>query len=319
MAADGYFTKGIEPQRTFPYGFHANNDRRMIVAPTGICDPTMADTRERLAPFRVSTGFFTGTMAGAGQSIIFPATSVQLFTAGPGDSAAAAGGGTGALARSDTNAQSVANGGGAVRANQAFVMTGLWFQFLRPYTVLAAADAVGTTRTGSAFLRSPVSPYDRVIQDLQGPVINPSLKNGKDSACEFDLFALDTWPQAGGMAPASIGIGGLGPSFLHLAVPEVSGGQGTGMELQVKLIQDRIVEIESDAANPTPGAAVKVISAVRCVAVGYPICATPGTAAIDYDQLARALIANGKGMSPNGSYDEQLLKEAIAKQSGRGY
>lgn len=317
----GYFQTGVTPEEFFPYAPRTGN-KSWAVANTGVCDPTMGDTRERLVPQRTATGFFRGTMAGAGANIVFNTTSVLLFTQGPTDNAQAAGGGaTGLLARSDTNAQSGTNGGGVARADQAFVATGMWFQFQEVYCVAANAAPVGDTRVGSAFLRSPVSPYDRIIQQLLGPVLNPRLKNGKDAACEFDLLAADVWPQSSGMSSQPIGFGGIGASFLQLAVPQVSGGQGTGKELQVTIVQDRIVSIESDAANPTPGAGVDVICPIRCVMVGFPICATPGVAVADTRVVAaevfRMMKADGMGMG--GSYDQATIDaaEKVLKNAGR--
>ena len=317
----------ISIERTFPYMFQTNQPT-LVMAPTGVCDPSMSDTRERLTPHRTATAFFTGTMAAAGADIIFPATAVQIFTAGPGGGAAAAGGGTGLLARSDTNAQSSTNGGGVVRADQAFVATGMWFQWLSCYTVPHGDPAIASTannsRKGSAFLRSPVSPYDKVIQQLLSSVINPTVKNGRDAACEFDLFAADTWASGSGVSDARIGFGGIGGSFYHLAVPEVSLGQGTGKELLVNLTQNRRIEIESDAANPTPGTAVDVIAALRMVIVGYPICATAGSGGgIDYARLADAIVARGGAIVGETGYDiakmNAAIDEARAKAGGRIY
>jgi hypothetical protein len=291
----------------------------------------MSDTRERLSPFRVGTAFFTGTMGAAGTDIVFPSTTVRIFTAGPTDSAAAAGGGAGLLARSDTNAQSATNGGGVVRANQAFVATGCWFQWLECYTVPAGDPAVASAATNarkaSAFLRAPASPYNRVIQQLLSSVINPTAKNGKDSACEFDLFAADTWAAGSGVSDGKIGFGGIGGSFYHLAVPEVSMGQGTGQELVVTLNQDRRIEIESDAANATPGSVAggDVIAALRMVLVGYPICATVGapTGPLDYDKLAAAIVGQGGVVQANGDagFDQNAMAAAMmrAKQGGGMY
>lgn len=315
-----YMTQGISIEESFPYGTPMQK-KKLVVAPSGICDPTMSDTRERLAPFRVSTAFFTGTMAAPGADIVFPATSVLLFTTGPQDDAAPTGGGVGGLlARSDTNAQQQSNGGGAVRAQQAFVATGMWFQWETPYTVPAGEPSVASLaniRKFSSFLRSPSSPYDKTCLSSLSSVLNPQLKNGKQSACDFDLLSTDIWAQASGVAPQPIGFGGVGSSFLFLAVPDVSGGQGSGYELQIQMVQDRNISIESDAANATPGAAVKVVCALRCVMVGYPICSTPSVG-VDYDALAMALVRQG-GV-PTGNYDPAALDAAMSRaKAGRLY
>lgn len=323
--ADYMNTQGISIEESFPYGTPMQK-KRLLVAPSGVCDPTMGETRERLAPFRFASVFFTGTMAAAGADIVFPATSALAFTTGPSDDAAPTGGGGGLtqgfLSRSDTNAQQASNGGGVVRAQQAFVATGMWMQWAGVYTVGANDPSVASqnnTRKNSAFLRSPVSPYDKAILASLSTVINPQLKNGKQSACDFDQGACDLWAQASGVAPQAIGFGGVGSSFLFLAVPDVSGGQGSGFELQVNMVQDRAIAIESDAANPTPGNAIKVIAQLRCVMVGYPICATPSVGPVDYDALAVALI--NRGGVPTGSYDQQALDAAMmrAKSGGRMY
>lgn len=320
--ADYMTTQGISIEESFPYGTPMQK-KRLLVAPSGVCDPTMGETRERLAPFRTASVFFTGLMAAPGADIVFPATSVLAFTTGPGDDASSTGGGGGAtqgvLARSDTNAQQASNGGGVVRAQQAFVATGLWFQWAGVYTVPAGEPSVASannTRRASAFLRSPVSPYDKAILAGLSTVINPQLKNGKQSACDFDLCSADMWAQASGVAPQPIGFGGVGSSFLFLAVPDVSGGQGSGFELQVSLVQDRVYAIESDAANATPGNAIKVVAQLRCVMVGYPICATPSGGGMDYDALAAALVA--RGGVPTGSYDQGALDAAMARQKTTG-
>lgn len=310
---------GVTPEEFFPYGFRHTNKAKWLTSKSGACDPAMGDTRERLVPQRTATGWFRGTMAAPGAPIVFALQAVQLFTNGPTDQATAAGGGATELLRSDTNAQSGSNGGGVARANAMFVATGLWFQFLEPYTVLANAPAAGTTRTASTFLRSPLSPYDKIMLQMLGPVINPRLQNGKDAACEFDLLALDVWPQSSGMAAQSIGFGGIGASFLQLAVPEVSGGSGTGAELQVSLRQERIISIDSDGANATPGNAVDVIVPVRAIVVGFPVCATVGAAEIDYMKLARTMNAIQK-TELGGSYDEAQLHKAMAElKAGRVY
>lgn len=315
-----YMTQGISVEEAFPYGTPMQK-KKLVVAPSGICDPTMSDTRERLAPFRVATAFFSGTMAAPGADIVFPAASVLLFTTGPQDDAAPTGGGAGGvLARSDTNAQQGSNGGGAARAQQAFVATGLWFQWENLWTVPANEPAIasaGNVRKASAFLRSPVAPYDKAVLSALSSVINPVLKNGRQSACDFDLLATDMWAQMSGVAAQPIGFGGVGSSFTFLAVPDVSGGQGSGFELQIQLNQDRIIAVESDGANPTPGNAVKVVAALRCVMMGYPICSTPSIG-VDYDALAMALI--NRGGVPTGSYDQQQLDAAMARaKAGRIY
>lgn len=321
QSTDYMNAQGISIEESFPYGTPMQK-KKLVVAPTGICDPTMSDTRERLAPFRVSTAFFTGTMTAAGADIVFPTVNVLLFTTGPQDDAAPTGGGVGGvLARSDCNSQQQSNGGGAVRAQQAFVATGMWFQWETPYVVPSSEPSVASAnniRKFSSFLRSPVAPYDKTILSGLSSVINPQLKNGKQSACDFDLLSTDLWAQASGVAPQSIGFGGVGSSFLFLAVPDVSGGQGSGYELQVQLVQDRVIAIESDAANQTPGASIKVVAPLRCVMVGYPICSTP-TMGVDYDILAQALIA--RGGVPTGSYDQTQLDDAMkrAKNGGRMY
>lgn len=309
----------ISIAKTFPYSFPIE-DKVMVAAPSGVCDPAMSDTRERLAPWRVATGFFTGTIAGAGASITFAnPQELLLFTAGPTDAATASGGGaTGILSRSDTNAQSASDGGGAVRADQAFVATGVWFQWLQPYTVATGAAAIGqgpTGRTASAFLRSPVSPYSKIMQQMLSSCVNPGLKNGKQSACEFDLLSLDLWASGSGVADATIGFGGIGGAFYHLSTPEVSGGQGSGRELQISLKLDRTIIVESDAANPTP-AGVDVICPIRCAMVGYPICTLPGTVAIDYDQLASAMQRTGG--QPMGNMDYDALAAAMNRQKSGG-
>lgn len=316
---------GITIEEAFPYGF-PRNTKKMIVAPSGVCDPTMPDTRERLAPWRAGTAFFKGTVAGAGSNIVFATgQSPLVFTQGPDDSAEQAGStgtGTNLLKRSDANSQQGSDGGGLARSGQAFIATGLWFQWEEPWTVATGVAMVGVTRTASAFLRSPVSPYNRIICQMLSSVINPQVKNGRQTACDFDALAVDLWAQGSGVGDAKIGFGGIGGSFYHLAVPQVSGGQGSGNELQLKLVLDRGVVIENDAANATP-AGVDVVAAIRAVVVGYPICVGNGTE-LDYDRLADAIVRKqGKvnvnvQTQQNNELDLDRLAELIAKKQAMG-
>lgn len=314
---------GITIEEAFPYGFPSSK-KKMVVAPSGVCDPTMPDTRERLTPWRVATAFFRGTIAGAGMDIVFatPQTAL-LFTQGPDDpaiSSGSSGTGTNLLARSDVNSQQGTEGGGLARAGQAFVATGIWFQWLEPWTVPTGVALVGATRTAAAFLRSPVSPYNKIIGQMLSSVLNPQLKNGRQTACDFDALAVDLWAQGSGVADAKIGFGGLGGSFYHLAVPQVSGGQGSGAELQMKMVMDRNITIQADAANATP-AGVDVVAAIRAVIVGYPICVTSG-GELDYEKLADAIVRKQGQVQVKNEQQQQIdydyLAEMVAKkQAGR--
>lgn len=294
MMDNGTLTMGDQ----FPY--NPSRVGPLMVQSSGHCDPSMGDVRERLSPFRQSLVAFRGTIAGQGSPIVFAGgTEVVAFAVGVGDDGAQAGL-SGTLTRAETNTQPL---GGLVQQDQSFIAIGAYVQLVEPWTVAPGASLLGTAdnaapRNFRAFLRSPASPYNRVITQALTESVGFQLRNGPATACQFDMGPLALWGAASGTADVKSGQGGIPGAFFFLSTPDVSGGSQSGRQMQVQLRNERSITIESDTANPT-SAACDVAGVFRIVWVGYPECNDPqGPTKVD------ALI-------------ERKVNEALAKQSGR--
>lgn len=236
----------------------------------GACDPLMRDQWQRENPLRYATAYFRWTRAAGGEYTLAGNTQLVLFGNGPTQTGAGTGGtiGTTNLTRGDTNAF---QDGGVAKQKNSFIGVGVAVQPLAPFIVVTDADAIGTAavRRYPAFFEGGTD-YGTEALKLLADTTTALLQHGQDAACTYDLGPLASWinatPQQG--FKPSLGVPG---QFQFLAIPDVSGSQKDGENLQVTLTVNTGLQIDSNALNPTL-AGFQLVTPVRFGLVGFPIC-----------------------------------------------
>lgn len=259
----------------FPYPPPMAGEGVVFVDQNGACDPLMREQYQRESPFRYATAFFRFTRDAVTGALQLQAQTLTLFQNGANQTGAGTGGTTGntVQTRAETNAFSQ---GGVAKQGNRFIGVGLMITPLAPFTVATDADAIGpnSTRTRPAWFDGGTN-YPAELLALLNDSVTALAQHGEDNACSYDFGPLAFWvnqtPQAG--YKPSLGVPG---QFTFLAVPDVSGNNQDGYNLQVTLTVNEGLEVLSDPVNPTV-AGVDVVVPVRFSLVGFPICVEGGT------------------------------------------
>lgn len=239
---------------------------------TGACDPLMGDQYQRETPFRFATAYFRWVRQAGGELLLAADSQLTLFGAGADEAtgaAAAGGGATAQLTRSDTNAF---NKGGVAKQGNKFIAVGVAVQPLAPFTVVTGAATVNTgavRRRQSWFTGGTDYPVEtlRLLCDS----VNAQLQHGTDTACQYNLGPLAYWvnssPVGDGFKPQA----GIPGAFTYLAIPDQSGNNNAGDNFNLVLRSPAALQVDSDALNPTV-AGFDFVTPIRFGLVGFPVC-----------------------------------------------